>query len=114
MLSPHHAEPQALFDAAKLLYWAFIFVGGGHLVAIWLRSWRIGNAAPVHSRSIGEPLLTFNGRINYWLVVLVLEPLAILLLGQILHACDPRVPYAYFVCQALWRPRCATTSRLSE
>jgi hypothetical protein len=102
MLSHRHAEPQALFDAAKLLYYAFIFVGGGHLVAMWLRSWRIGDKVPVLSRSTGEPLLTFNGRLNYWLVVLALEPLCVLLLGQILNACDPRLPYAYFVVLALF------------
>src|ERR1019366_2812453 len=104
MLSPPHPapEPHALFDAASLLYWAFLLVGFGHLVVGWLRSWNIGHWAPVHSKSAGEPLLTFNGRVNHWLAITVLEPLVVILLGQILHACDPSVPFTYFVVLALF------------
>src|ERR1019366_1717226 len=92
----HQVEPHALFDAASLLYWAFVLVGFAQLVIVWLRSWNIGNWAPVHSKSAGEPLLTFGGRVNHWLAIIFLEPLAVLLLGQILHACDPSVPTGYF------------------
>jgi hypothetical protein len=94
--------PHALFDAAHFLYWAFIIVGGLQLVLVMLRSWGIGNATPVYSRSTGEPLLSFGGRINHWLAVIILEPLAVLMLGQLLKACDPNVPYAYFVVLALF------------
>jgi hypothetical protein len=109
MLSPpHHAEPHALFDAASLLYWAFLLVGFGQLVIVWLRSWNIGHWAPVHSKSAGEPLLTFGGRVNHWLAIIILEPLAVLLLGQILQACDPSVPFTYFVVLALFIAASAT------
>jgi len=94
--------PHALFDAANLLYWAFILVGGAQLIFVWLRSWRIGDAMPVHSKSTGEPLLSFGGRVNHWLAVIFLEPVAILLLGRVLVACDPNMPYAYFVVLALF------------
>jgi hypothetical protein len=104
----HQAEPQALFDGASFLYWAFVLVGFAQLVIVWLRSWNIGNWAPVHSKSAGEPLLTLGGRVNHWLAIIVLEPLAVLLLGQILHACDPSVPFTYFVVLALFIAASAT------
>jgi hypothetical protein len=104
----HPAEPHALFDAASFLYWAFVLVGFAQLVIVWLRSWNIGNWAPVHSKSAGEPLLTFGGRVNHWLAIIFLEPLAVLLLGQFLHACDPSVPFTYFVVLALFIAASAT------
>ena len=93
---PHGPEPQPLFDAASLLYWAFVVAGLGHLVAVFRRSWKIGDVEPVFSRSTGEPLLMFGSRVPYFVATIVLEPLAVLLLGEILNACDPRVPSAYF------------------
>lgn len=101
LAGPLLARPQAppihpLFDAANLLYWAFIVVGVGHLVAVFRRSWKIGDVQPVFSRSTGEPLLMLSGRVPYFVATILLEPVAILLLGEILRACDPRIPYGYF------------------
>jgi hypothetical protein len=46
--------------------------------------------------------------VNHWLAIIVLEPLAVLLLGQILHACDGSVPFFYFVVLALFIAASAT------
>jgi hypothetical protein len=110
MLAPHRyaPPPHALFDAASALYWAFILVGGAQLIAVWLRSWRPGDSVPVHSKSAGEPLLSFGGRINHWLTIIFLEPIAVMLLGFFLHACDETLPFTYFVVLALFLAASAT------
>jgi hypothetical protein len=102
LAQPHHHEPRALFDAAGLLYWGFVIVGGGQLAAVWLRSWRLGEGVHVHSKSTGESLLSFGGRVNHWIATIILEPFVVLLLGQLLHACDPTVPTTYFAVLAFF------------
>jgi len=94
----HHG----LFDAANLLYWAYIAVGGGQLVAVFIRSYWGGDSVPVHSRSTGEPLLSFGGRVNHFVTTILIEPAAVLMLGYVLTACDPDMPFSYFIVLALF------------
>jgi hypothetical protein len=95
---PGRNPPSALFDAAQLLYWAYILVGGAQLILVWYRSYRAGDGArPVYSRSTGESLLTLNGRVSHWIATIVLEPLAVVFLGYVLMLCDPSLPLSYFI-----------------
>ncbi len=93
---PHGPPVHPLFDAANLLYWGFVIAGSGHLIAVFRRSWKIGDVEPVFSRSTGEPLLMLGGRVPYFVATIVLEPLAVIVLGELLHACDGTMPTAYF------------------
>jgi|SRR5579883_1140410 len=94
--SHHGPAIHPLFDAASLLYHGFMIAGLIHLAMVFRRSWKIGNVQPVFSRSTGEPLLMLGGRVPYFIATIILEPVAVLLAGDILHWCDPRIPYGYF------------------
>ncbi len=93
---------RALFDATHLFYGAFLIVGGVQLVLVLLRSWRIGNGAPVHSKSTGQPLLSFGGRVNHWIATIFLEPLAVVLAGHVLRFFDPNLSESYFMVLAVF------------
>jgi hypothetical protein len=114
-------RPVGLFDGASLLYWAFVLWGGFQLALVLYRSYWPGNSVPVHSKSMGEPLLSFGRRINHAFTTIVLEPVAVLLLGYVLVACDPSLPFSYFMClslfiqaSALHQWRLARDERLDE
>jgi hypothetical protein len=89
-----------LIDAARLFRLAYMLAGAIHLALGWLRSWR--GTVPVYSKSTGEPLLTFNGRIGYWLTTTLLEPIAILIGGSALTTLDPSLSMTYFVVLAIF------------
>jgi hypothetical protein len=97
--APHRAP---LFDGANLLYHAFLIVGGIQLACVMYRSYFPGNGVPVHSRSTGESLLTFGGRINHHIATIFLEPAAVMALGYTLVKCDPTLPISYFGMLALF------------
>jgi hypothetical protein len=95
------AAHHGLFDAANLLYWGFVLVGGYQLATVLYHSYFPGDRVPTHSKSTGTPLLSFGNRVNHALTTIFIEPLAVLFLGELLTLCDPQLPYAYFICVAL-------------
>jgi len=102
------ARKTALFDATHLFYDAFLVVGGIQLVLVLLRSWRIGTTVPVHSKSCGQPLLSFGGRVNHWIATIFLEPIAVLFAGYVLRLCDGNLPTSYFTVLAIFLAISAT------